>query len=108
MSTATSLVWLLREGFRNEVMNEYLAHLAATTGDLYTALLDPEPDEALLDGAGGIIDALCAAGGASLDGYAPQRGHEAAAQTRSGTVRGRLMPAVAEVSMSKHSPVWRG
>ena len=75
MSTATSLVWLLREGFRNEVMNEYLAHLAATTGDLYTALLDPEPDEALLDGAGGIIDALCAAGGASLDGYAPQRGH---------------------------------
>jgi hypothetical protein len=54
--------WLLRGGFRNEVMDEYLAHLAATTGDLYTALLDPEPDEALLDGAGGIIDALCAGG----------------------------------------------
>ena len=59
--------WLLREGFRNEVMNEYLAHLAATTGDLYTALLDPEPDEALLDGAGGIIDALCAVGGPVKD-----------------------------------------
>ena len=59
--------WLLREGFRNEVMNEYLAHLAATTGDLYTALLDPEPDEALLDGAGGIIDALCAVGGPAKD-----------------------------------------
>jgi hypothetical protein len=59
--------WLLREGFRNEVMNEYLAHLAATTGDLYTALLDPEPDEALLDGAGDIIDALCAVGGPAKD-----------------------------------------
>jgi hypothetical protein len=59
--------WLLREGFRNEVMNEYLAHLAATTADLYTALLDPEPDEALLDGAGGIIDALCAVGGPAKD-----------------------------------------
>lgn len=44
--------WLLREGFRNEVMDEYLAHLAATTGDLYTALLDPEPDEALLNRRG--------------------------------------------------------
>jgi len=59
--------WLLREGFRNEVMNEYLAPLAATTGDLYTAMLDPEPDEALLDGAGGIIDALCAVGGPAKD-----------------------------------------
>ena len=48
-------------------MNEYLAHLAATTGDLYTAMLDPEPDEALLDGAGGIIDALCAVGGPAKD-----------------------------------------
>ena len=59
--------WLLREGFRNEVMNEYLAHLAATTGDLYTTMLDPESDEALLDGAGGIIDALCAVGGPAKD-----------------------------------------
>jgi hypothetical protein len=59
--------WLLREGFRNEVMNEYLAHLAATTADLYTALLDPDPDEALLDGTGGIIDALCAVGGPAED-----------------------------------------
>src|SRR5262249_5195021 len=59
--------WLLREGFRNEVMNEYLAHLAATTADLYTALLDPEPDEALLDGAGGILGARCAVGGPAHD-----------------------------------------
>ncbi|MGW3342845.1 hypothetical protein ACWDA3_06040 [Nonomuraea rubra] len=50
--------WLLREGFRNRVMDEYLAPLAATTGDLYSALLDPEPDDALVDGAGGILAAL--------------------------------------------------
>jgi len=49
------------------VLNEYLAHMAATTGDLYSALLDPEPDEALLDGAGDIIDALCAVGGPAKD-----------------------------------------
>ncbi len=59
--------WLLRDGFRNEVMTEYLAHLAATTGDLYTALLDPAPDEALLDGAGDILDALCGIGGPAKD-----------------------------------------
>ena len=54
--------WLLREGFRNGVMNEYLAHLAATTGDLYSALLEPEIDDALLDGAGGILAALAVGG----------------------------------------------
>jgi hypothetical protein len=58
--------WLLREGFRNGVMNEYLAHLAATTGDLYPALLEPDVDEALLDGAGGILAAL-ALGGPAQD-----------------------------------------
>jgi hypothetical protein len=58
--------WLLREGFRNGVMNEYLAHLAATTGDLYTALLEPDVDKALLEGAGGILAAL-ALGGPAKD-----------------------------------------
>ena len=58
--------WLLREGFRNGAMNEYLAHLAATTGDLYMALLEPDVDEALLDGAGGILAAL-ALGGPAQD-----------------------------------------
>ncbi|WP_460356374.1 hypothetical protein [Actinoallomurus acanthiterrae] len=58
--------WLLREGFRNDVMNEYLAHLAATTGDLYTALLGPDVDKALLEGAGGILAAL-ALGGPAKD-----------------------------------------
>lgn len=54
--------WLLRDGFRNGVMNEYLAHTAATTGDLYTALLEPEIDDALLDGAGAILTALALGG----------------------------------------------
>ncbi|WP_232668542.1 hypothetical protein [Pseudonocardia sp. TRM90224] len=51
--------WLLRDGFRNGVMNEYLAHIAATTGDLAGALAASDVDDALLDGAGGILAALC-------------------------------------------------
>ncbi|MEV5571925.1 hypothetical protein AB0L06_17905 [Spirillospora sp. NPDC052269] len=58
--------WLLRDGFRNDIMNEYLAHLAATTGDLYSALLEPDVDDALLEGAGDILNAL-ARGGPSKD-----------------------------------------
>ncbi|WP_189248199.1 hypothetical protein [Streptosporangium pseudovulgare] len=54
--------WLLRDGFRNEIMDEYLAHIAATTGGLYSALNVPEVDDALLDGAGGILAALAAGG----------------------------------------------
>ena len=54
--------WLLREGFRNGVMNEYLAHIAATTGCLYSALLDDDVDDALLDGAGAILAALAMGG----------------------------------------------
>lgn len=55
--------WLLRDGFRNGVMYEYLAHIAATTGDLYSALLDAGPgDAALLDGAGAILTALAGGG----------------------------------------------
>ncbi|GAB3411216.1 hypothetical protein GCM10027569_27650 [Flindersiella endophytica] len=54
--------WLLREGFRNGIMHEYTAHLAATTGDLYDALLDEHVDDALLDGAGAILAALATGG----------------------------------------------
>ena len=48
-------------------MNEYLAHLAATTGDLHGALATPDVDDSLLDGAGDILDALCAVGGPAKD-----------------------------------------
>ncbi|MEV4753055.1 hypothetical protein ACFQVD_40150 [Streptosporangium amethystogenes subsp. fukuiense] len=58
--------WLLRDGFRNGIMNEYLAHLAATTGDLYSALLEPDIDDTLLDGAADILAAL-ALGGPAKD-----------------------------------------
>ncbi len=54
--------WLLREGFRNGVMNEYLAHLAATTGGLFSALRGDDVDDALLDGAGAILAALAMGG----------------------------------------------
>ncbi|MFD5177162.1 hypothetical protein ACFWM1_15215 [Nocardia sp. NPDC058379] len=59
--------WLLRDGFRNEVMNEYLAHLAATTGDLRAALAESVVDDALLDGAAEILDALSGIGGPAAD-----------------------------------------
>ncbi|GAA0953383.1 hypothetical protein [Actinocorallia libanotica] len=58
--------WLLREGFRNHIMNEYLAHIAATTGGLYEALLSDDVDAALLDGAADILSAL-AMGGPAKD-----------------------------------------
>lgn len=52
--------WLLREGFRNAIVHEYLALIAATTGDLADALASSDPvDDELLDGAGSILFALC-------------------------------------------------
>ncbi|MFE3196022.1 hypothetical protein ACFXHA_43975 [Nocardia sp. NPDC059240] len=59
--------WLLREGFRNGVMYEYLAHIAATTGGLYEALLESEIDAELLDGAAEIISSLVSWGGPAAD-----------------------------------------
>ena len=53
--------WMLEEGFRNEVMDEYLAHLCATSGRLLEALEGPA-DDALLAGAAGILEALVEGG----------------------------------------------
>lgn len=39
-------------------MDEYLAHLAATTGDLHGALNHPHVDTPLLNGGGGILAAM--------------------------------------------------
>jgi hypothetical protein len=50
--------WILREGFRNDVMNDYLAGIAAETGDLADALTG-EPDDELLNAAADILTALC-------------------------------------------------
>jgi hypothetical protein len=48
-------------------MNEYLAYIAATTGDLAGALAGSDVDDALLDGASGILEALCHVGGPAKD-----------------------------------------
>ncbi len=49
--------WLVRGGFRNSIMDEYLAYIAATTGDL-VGQLNGRLDSELLDGAAGILIAL--------------------------------------------------
>jgi hypothetical protein len=62
--------WLRREAFRNTVLDEYLAHTAASIGNLPSALAPQTIDEALLDGAGGILLALCRGGPArDMIGY---------------------------------------
>ena len=62
--------WILRQGFRNCVMYEYLAYIAATTGGLLAALEEPDPDRELLTAAGEILEALIMGGPAEdLDDY---------------------------------------
>lgn len=62
--------WILRTGFRNRVMDEYLAYIAATTGGLLDALRAPAVDRALLTAAGQILQALVQGGPAEdLDDY---------------------------------------
>lgn len=62
--------WILRTGFRNTVMHEYLAHIAATTGDLAGALQHRNPDRELLTAAGEVLVALVAGGPAQgIDDY---------------------------------------
>ncbi len=64
--------WMLREGYKNRIMTEYLAYCCATTGGLIAALRDPEPDERLLAGAGDIIEGLLSGRGTfkDIDDYA--------------------------------------
>lgn len=60
--------WLLRHGYQNSVMHEYLAYTCAVTGDLRAELSRPAIDTELLDAAGDLISALitgCAAEGMS-------------------------------------------
>jgi hypothetical protein len=61
--------WLLREGFRNSIMYEYLAYIAATTGGLLEAL-SGKVDRGLLTAAGEILAALIGGGPAEdIDDY---------------------------------------
>ncbi|WP_433724406.1 hypothetical protein ACQP0C_27225 [Nocardia sp. CA-129566] len=54
--------WLVRTGFRNTIMYEYLAGIAATTGHLLDRLRATEPDDELIDSAADIISALIRGG----------------------------------------------
>ncbi|MBA2542599.1 MAG: hypothetical protein H0V17_23350 [Deltaproteobacteria bacterium] len=63
--------WMLREGFKNSIMYEYLAYTCATVGGLRGELERESVDPAVLAGAGDIIQALIAGGPAQdMDDYA--------------------------------------
>jgi len=63
--------WLLREGYSNAIMVEETAYHCAAEGGLLEALRNDHPDEALLKGAGELIEALIDGGPAEdIDDYA--------------------------------------
>jgi len=62
--------WLLREGYKNSVMYEYLAYTCATGGGLLSALERENVDAELLASSGDIIKALLSGGPAEdIDTY---------------------------------------
>jgi hypothetical protein len=66
--------WLLREGFRNSIMYEYLAGTCARAGGLLAVLSGDRVDRELLIAAGEIIQALIAGGPAEgIDDYEDAR-----------------------------------
>jgi hypothetical protein len=60
--------WLLREGYRNDILYEYTALICARTGDLLAALRKGEPDDKLLKGASSILTALIRGRGGPAEG----------------------------------------
>lgn len=50
--------WMLLDGFRNSIMDEYLALTCARTGGLAEALAAASPDDQLVDSAGDLLQAL--------------------------------------------------
>lgn len=54
--------WLLREGYKNSVMFEYLAYTCATAGELKTALEKASVDMPLLTSTANILEALIMGG----------------------------------------------
>jgi hypothetical protein len=66
--------WLLREGFRNSILYEYLAATCARAGGLLAALSEDYVDRELLTAAGEIIQALIVGGPAEgIDDYEDAR-----------------------------------
>ena len=67
--------WLLRGGYRNSILDEYVAYLVAERCFLRQALEATRVDDELLDGAGGLIVALLRGGPAEdIDDYADGAG----------------------------------
>lgn len=62
--------WMLRRGFHNSIMDEYLAVICARTGDLRRALAAEAVDEELLAGAGDLISAMIHGEGGPAEGIA--------------------------------------
>lgn len=61
-------MWLLREGYKNDVMHEYVAYICATTGDLHGALSTDHPDDEVIKGACMILRSMQTPG-TSIDEY---------------------------------------
>jgi len=62
--------WLLRQGYRNSIMYEYLAYTCAVAGNLENELSETNVDDELLNAAGDIIEALINGGPAEdIDDY---------------------------------------
>lgn len=59
--------WLVREGYKNSVMYEYLAFTCAVHGELHEKLQQPEIDRELFRSAADILEALIAEGGPAED-----------------------------------------
>ena len=60
--------WMLREGYRNDIMQEYTALTCSKTGELLAALRQVEPDARLLKGAGSLLTTLIRGRGGPSDG----------------------------------------
>lgn len=95
--------WLLREGYRNTVSNEYLAFVAATTGELARALEARRIDDALRRGAGDMIRALLSGGPAeNMDDYHDGAAAVSAYLRHVDPPRGRLDDFVTVAAISDH------
>ena len=60
--------WLLREGYKNDILIEYTALICAKSGDLLGDLRLPQPDGDLLKGTGEILKALVQGRGGPVEG----------------------------------------
>ena len=81
--------WLLREGYRNNVLHEYTALTCAHTGDLISALRCPDPDDELLTGAAEILTALLRGRQGPAEGIGDYLGGSEAAALYLGHLRWR-------------------